>query len=191
MIQYTLATAWKRLLDTDATDTSFASKVPTVTAPNSKTTDGVIDLQPTRHNLGNNDEETFVVGGPVAHSLQFVFYGTDANNETMNVRILGWAPVKMDGQDDLWIPTVLYEGSVTLGATTGVSGHTISNSYFFADTISDPTTGNDNVDSRTTSPTGDEIAHLDLDVKGFPKIEVQFDSTAAASMNAIYRELTA
>jgi hypothetical protein len=146
---------------TNATDTSFPSKVPTATEP---TNDGV-------HDLLNG-----VANGSVPNAAVLVPYGTGDADDVFAMRVIGWRRVGFDPLTDLWVPVVLAELTCTMSATTGVAGTPVVATEFFVDTLA-LVTGNDDISIDIVSPTGDEIAHAVVDLKGFQKVEITFDMT--------------
>lgn len=156
-------TNYAKVLTTNSTAASFASKVPTTTAPSGA---GVLTLPVTQI---------------MPAQLSLIFYGTDADNETFKSRVIGW---KLVGT--LYIPILLAEVTCTLSATTGVAAATILNTEFFADTIV-LTAGTPAGSSVVFSPTGELVAHLLVDLEGFSIVEITFDmNSSAASANALY-----
>jgi hypothetical protein len=103
------------------------------------------------------------------------------------VRLIGWRKLGSDPATQLWIPVVLAELACTACAVTGVAGKLIVATERFCDTIT-LVTGNDDISIDIVSPTGDVIAHALADIKGFSKLEITFDSTAAGTtaMNCLY-----
>jgi hypothetical protein len=170
MLLETLSQAFAKALATDATDTSFLSRVPTGTEP---TNDGVINL--------SKD------GAVCQNGILLIPYATAGDNDTFSMRLIGWRRLGNLSGTLLWIPVVLVELACTASAAVGVAGRLVPNTQRFADTIT-LVTGNDDVSVDIVSPTGDVIAHVMADLKGFQKVELTFDSTAAGAtaMNCLY-----
>jgi len=163
-VPVSLSLPYKVARATDSADTSFPSRVPTVTEPSG---DGVVDIQ----------------GSGVASTwLMLVPFGTDANNETFDVRVVGWRNV-----GTLWIPTILLQFSATLGNVVGVAGTDVLATHFLADTVSDPVAGMGSVgvNCQPSSPANDTPAHYLFDTRGCPKVEILFDLTGAAAANCL------
>lgn len=168
----------------NATDTSFPSRIPTVTEPvldaGTATGQATIDL------LARNGPKD----APVQNSALFVFFGTGNEDTTFSARVIGWRRLKgnpyhtSSPTKDLWVPVVLAEFGCTLSATVGVAATPVVAADRFVDTIT-LVTGNEDVSVDFVSPTGDEIAHALVDVKGFQKLEVTFDMTGATDGNAL------
>jgi len=154
------------------TDASFPNKIPTLTEP---TGNAVIDLS---------------TGGEVINNIIIVPFGTDAADETFKLRCIGWWFIGTKGSGtEVWIPILLSEVTCTLSATVGVATGDIDNTEFFVDTLV-LDTGNANISTEIVSPTGDEIAHIVQDVKGFAKSELTFDrNSSAASCNALVKKM--
>lgn len=161
----TLSGPWAKVRSASATDSSFPSKVPTATEP---TGAGVLDFSP----------------GSQLEQLVLVPYGTGANNDTFDLRVIGWRLIS-----DLYVPVLLAQFAVTLSQAVGVAGKSVINTERFADTLS-ITYGNSNVDTSVVSPTGDLIAHAIVDVKGFNKLEFTFDlGGTTTDANCLYARL--
>lgn len=143
----------------------YAALSPTTTAPSG---DGVLDLA--------------LSAGVSTNNVKLVFFGTDAANETAIARVTLWHKVDGAGVSNvpLYVPTHLIDVTCTLGAKTGVSGHTVSNSHLFVDTIVAATTQPDSVE--ILSPAGDLIASMTIDACGARFLQVQFKlGTGAAA----------
>lgn len=170
----TIASSWQRLFATNSTASSFASRAETLTRPVHSSTQGIIEMSPG--------------GGAGPNGLMLLFFGTDANNENFNARILGWDYSLLAGVE-VWNFVVLCQFAVTLGNIAGVAGGEVSATGFVADTIA-LTYGNDDVSVDITSPANDVRAHAILDTKGCRIVEVQFDmNSSAASANCLYRKM--
>lgn len=156
---------WKRALTTNSTATSFASKVPTVTEPSGE---GV-------HNVGGDEY------------VEFIPFGTDGDNDTFSLRIIGWRQHRGSVGNDLWIPNVLSETSVVLGTSTGVAGAEVVNTEFFGDTIA--LVSNGGTLTIVSQTAGNTVAMGRVPIAGYDKIEFTFDlagAQEAVSMNALF-----
>lgn len=171
----TLSTDFALTHATDATDTSFPSKVPTVTKPSG---DGVIVC-------GDGGSET-------VNGLQLIPVGTGQNDMVLTgMRLLGWRryPGKSATKKDLWVPFLLAEFAGVYGSATGVDASSLASTYFFADTITQ-VTGNANVSNEILSPTGNIIGHVVADLKGAQLCEVTFDLGAnMTGANCLYAKI--
>ena len=160
----------------NATATSFLSTIPTTTKPtigDRSTSGGVIQI--------GSDTEV------IPNNLLIVPFGVGNDTNTFVMRILGWRATKKGSLGVLWIPILLGEFTCTLTTATGVAGAYLVVADKFCDTIAVVgTSGNANVDYVITSPTGDLVAHLTIDLKGCRLVEFQFDMTGATSGNALY-----
>lgn len=145
----------------DSTDSPFPSRVPTLTAPSGA---GVVEMS---------------VKGRLARKLKIIPVGTDAADETFDMRVIGW---NRASAGLLWIPETLWQGTVTLGATTGVNASEVENEYFLADTIVAAAGYAAEVE---LSPADDTVAHIVVDTHGAERAEVTFDLTLAAGANAL------
>ncbi len=179
-VLHTTSTDYEKVLGTDATDTSFPSRIPTIVEPMKSATRGIIDLR-----AGGP-------GMPVQNLLQILPIGTGANDAVLTgMRVIGWRklPSLVTTTADLWIPVLLAQFAAVFGNVTGVAGGILGATYFFMDTIT-LTTGNANVSDAIISPTGEIIAHAMVDAKGFPKVELTFDLGAnATAANALVARL--
>lgn len=157
---------WQRVLTDNSTATSFASKIPTITEP-------------------TNGNGVFDIGGD--ESLEFIPFGTDGDNDTFSMRVIGWREHRGAIGNDLWIPSVLAEVTVVLGSVTGVAGTEVVNTEFFADTIALASNGGAlTVKSQTA---GNTVACGKVDITGYKKVEFTFDLAGAqegVSMNALF-----
>ncbi len=157
---------------TDAADTSFPSKVPTLTTPSG---DGVIDMG--------------YKGSVTSNGLNLLIIGTGANDAVITgMRVISWrrVPGAALGLQDLWVPSILAEFAAVLGNIPGIAGTNVGSTYFFADTIT-LVTGNANVSNEIISPTGNVVASIVLDAKGAEKVEITFDLGAnATGANCLY-----
>lgn len=158
----------QKLLAANSTDNSFPSRVPTATTPSGA---GVLDLS---------------VGGSknVPNNLMLLPYAVASDNDTFNVRILGWSLVV-----DLYVPIILAEVACTACARVGVAAKTVINTERFCDTLT-LTYGNSGISTEVVSPANDTIGHVLIDLKGHSMVEVIFDiNSGTTSMNALYRTL--
>lgn len=176
-----IARPLKKARSTSATDSSFASKVPTVTEPSG---DGVHDLSPSP-------------GMAVPSKVRVIPYGTTTADATFDMRIVGWYPVVRESQEVLlWVPAILAGLTCTLGTGTGVAASPVLSANLFCDTITvtsgfEPTVSADVTRSGTfeiMSPVNNLIAWAELSTRGAFKLEFIFDSTnvGAVSMNALF-----
>lgn len=162
----TLVNQWGRVRTTNATDSSFPSRISTITTPAS---DGVI---------GNASGV-----GQVPNNLSLIFFGAGSDNDTFSARVIGWAK-----GNTLWLPTILTQLDCTLSTAVGVAGTDVLDTERFADTIAIASGfGSDGVNVRPLSPANNTIAHVVVDLEGHALWEVTFDMTGATSGNALYR----
>lgn len=158
------------LLASNSTATAFAANAPTVTEP---TGAGIVDLAR--------------AAGRVHNNVLLVPFGAGSANDTFDVRVSGWSKV-----GTLWVPVVLAEFECTLGATTGVAATAVLDTELFCDTIALDTAYSAlaGVSASVVSPANDTVCHALLDLKGFSKVEIEFDRTAGATAcNCLYRLL--
>jgi len=169
------------VFSTNTTATSFATIAPTLTKPSTDASSGVAIV------------DTY------NQTTKFAFYGTDAANETFDLKIVAWSRVESEiagsgGNGKLadktveWIPTGLAFLTVTLGATTGVANGVIGGTgSLLADEIVEKATTGYATGTVNYVSTADGVpAIVEVDHGGAQVIGLYFDSTGAASMNALY-----
>jgi hypothetical protein len=167
---------YERIRTTNATNTSFASKVPTITEPSG---DGIRSL------CGK-------MGGTVPCKAFIVPFGTGDANDVFDMRVIGWTRIG-SGTVVLWIPTIIASFTCTLGAATGVAGAPVVATELFCDTIvilSEPTVTADVTRTGTVSvysPAADLIGLIELNMPPVEKLEFSFDATTGdpSGMNAL------
>lgn len=168
-----LSIGFGKALSTDATDTSFPSKIPTGTEP---TGNGVVDLSIEGNELGPN-------------SVFLLPYATMDDDATFSMRVLGWRRVGTSrAANALWIPVPLIEVACTGCSAVGVAGKVIIATERFCDTITLVGAVGTTASHEIVSPTGNILAHVRLTTKGVQKLEFTFDSTSASAvaMNCLY-----
>ncbi len=169
----TMAGRWQRTHTTNSTATSFATRNETLVQP---VGEGIIEMS------GNSEANA------VPNGITMLFFGTSADNQNFNARVLGWDFSLVAGVQ-VWNYVMLCQFAVTLGNLAGAAGGEITTTGFVADTIA-LTYGNDDVSVDIVSPANDIRAHAVIDAKGFRKLEVLFDrNSSAASCNCLYRKL--
>lgn len=170
----TLKAPFARALAANATDTSFPSRVPTITQPTLMLGDVDGDIQ--------------------QNGLEILPFAIGADNETFSIRIYGWrfiGPAGPHAYSRLWVPVVLGEFACTLCAQVGIANSPVLNTERFCDTITlVGTTANANVGVEIVSPANDTIARILVDLKGYQFWEPTFDiGTGPTSMNCLYAGL--
>lgn len=188
----TLSRSWKKVLLTNSTATSFASKVYTTTEP---TNDGVIDLTAGGPGAG--------IGGIVPQYIMMKPYGLGSSNDGFSMRVIGWTRIGTQVNVSTsvllgWDPSPFAEFACLLGATGGVAGSAVINTELFCDTIT-PVAAKlpnrviaagtaINSDVRIYSPADDTAAFIIMPIWGFEKFEVTWDQTTnTPSMNCLYK----
>lgn len=159
-----------RALAANATDSTFPSRIPTLTQPALA--------------IGDLD------GNIQQNGLLVMPFAIGADNETFSMRLIQWRYIGSGPQaySRLWVPTVLAEFACTLCAAVGVASSPVLNTERFCDTITlVGSTGNANISHEIVSPGNDTIAYILLDLKGAHLWEPTFDiGTGPTSMNALY-----
>ena len=166
----TLGTTWQKVSSTNITTTSFTAANIAPIAAASVPTAAVIDIK------------QYV--GTIPDKLMLQFFGAGSDNQTYDVRIIGWA---LSADAATYIPTTLAFITCTLSATVGATGLMLVSTDRLVDTITLATGFLTTGVVEVTSPTLDIPAHVVLDPRGFSKIQLDFDMTGATNGNAIYR----
>lgn len=174
---------YQKALSASSTDTSFASRIPTTTAP----ANAIV--------LGDQSGH-----GEVPCEMNVVFYGAGNDDQTFEARIIGWKRIRGNDQTtpDLWVPTVIAQFACILSTAVGVAGAPVVNTDRFVDTLSlastviqPKTTDTDSAGAASTggvwftSPANNLIAHANLRVEGYERVEFTFDMTGATNGNAL------
>ena len=123
--------------------------------------------------------------------------GLGASNDAYSMRVYGWSRIGSGASPNtLWIPALLGEFGVVLGAFVGVASSPVLATEQFADTItivSEPTVAALTTNDGTTevfSPTNDTPAWLELRLRGSELLEFDFDyTTNTPGMNALLQFL--
>lgn len=170
----------QRALPANLDTTSFASLIPTITAPANA---GTLPLLP------------WTVGGKVYQRLKVWPIGLGADNDGYSLRIFGWTHVgggSTVNKENLWWPTLIVEATVLLCAKVGIASSPVLDTERFADTIAIVTqrqfTDRGAFDATTTgpanrgtvevlSPGSDLIGFLVIPITGFERLEFQVDQT--------------
>ena len=160
---------FKSVLSTNSTATSFTAKTPTTTKPSG---DAVLDLFNIGHSLGEHIPEELVL----------IPYGTDANDETFDMRVWGWSRDVTDPNDVIWIPVLIIELNCTLGNITFTDKGA---SHFLVDTLVEA--AGDTTGVVTVSPANDTAARCVVPTDGAQLLEFDFDMILAAGANCLYR----
>ena len=167
-----LTSKMRRLLTTNAADSSFAAKVATITKPGAATgyspANGVIPMT-----LGEQ--------AMVPEKLKIIPFGTGADDSTFSIRVIGW-----EYAGDLWIPIIRVEIQCTLGTAVGVIGTSVKDTEKFSDVLSMTTgntsiTGYSNSDLTLWSPSNNLISEAVVDVRGSELVELQFTTGSSAT----------
>lgn len=165
---------FRRALTTDSTSTAFTAKIPKTTEPVTSLASGVYDLLD--GTLGLH------LGQAASRFLELVPFGTNANNNTFNMRVWGWS--KFVAATPLYIPTLLLELNIVLGS---IDASAIAASTFLADTI---TISKGDTNAPVISPGNDTPASIAVHTRGCRYLEFDWDlagASEATSMNAFWR----
>jgi hypothetical protein len=181
----TYSMPFRKVRQTNATDAAFPARTPTATEPSGvgdnaaqATASAVFDL------VGDAPRHD---GRSEKNRMMIVPFGAGADTNTLSLRVIGWriAYDRNKAQQDhkgIWIPVPLCELLCTLSTPTGVANRDVVATDLFADTIAlTGTTANDDVDISITSPANNTIAHAVVDMKGFQKVEIIFQTGSSAT----------
>lgn len=170
---------WRKALAANASTSSFAAKVATLTEPSG---DGVASL-------------TTVPGGEVPCHVLLLPYGLGADDDAFSLRLVGWRRIGSGPYPGvLWVPTTLAELSCTISTSVGVAAAPVINTERFADTITivanmEPTTTADTTRMGTFtifSPANNTPAWAMIPTQGVEKLEFLFDQTTnTPTMNCL------
>lgn len=133
------------------------------------------------------------VGNCTGSELQIFPFGTDADNETMLLRVYLWKSMKRTGPGaatpPLWIPKFVGGFVATQSlALNGIAGAPVTALEFFADTITEEATNtwDDNIVS-VRSFAADCLAEIRINTLGYEKFSVTFGlNSSAATTNIAY-----
>jgi len=159
---------FSKLFSSNQTDSSATAMAATTTRPSVQDA-GVISAQHQKLEQ-------------VYEYLCIMPFGTDAENETGNYKILGW--LRNDG--GLWVPYNHLAGAFTLGNFNGVSGEDVTDNDFIADTIT--VTGglaNDTDNYQILDPQDDTPAIIQVKTLGTTRFTIDMWRGTAASVNAL------
>lgn len=170
---------WYRGLANSATSTTYPTVAPTTSTPAT-----VDSATPT----GNLFAAKCGQG-----AVQFMFFGSDAENENFHARIYLWRramPDKRHTGTALWIPYLAGEVLVTIGTAVGVADAVVAAAGRFADTIAEVgSTWDDNL-ITVGAGANNVTSILTVITAGFEMFSVTFDvdagGSAAASANLLY-----
>src|SRR5262245_25869714 len=137
---------WRKLATSNDATTSFSATNIAPLAAASLPTDGMIDV--------------YELGGTVPDNIKVMFFGAGSNDQTYDVRVIGW---ELSSDDVTYIPTVLAVLTCTLSATIGATGLLLVATDRLVDTIVLASGFNQGVIVDVTSPTGDVPGHILLD----------------------------
>ena len=157
----------RRALVTNATTTSFTAKIPVAVKPSGVGVFDVFDMA-----IGQ------AIDTYMPWYLNLIPFGTDAADETFDMRLWGWSKV---ADTALWIPQLLVELNVTLGS---VDGTAIGASHLLADTI---VIAKGDADAPEINPENDLPGSILVHLRGCDMFEFDFDLTGAAAANAYWR----
>ena len=131
--------------------------------------------------------KAYAFGSLVSNWLVLRPYGTDASDETFNMRVYGWRAALGDADGDVsYEAQLLAQFACTLGNVQGAADCLINASNFECDTI--VTTYGASADVQVVSPANDlRGAWCAVDLRGCVWPMVDFDmNSSAASANALW-----
>jgi hypothetical protein len=155
-----------------STNAAIVVPAPTTTEPATGTDNKVIDMQ--SYGSGNQ--------------VHITPYGTDANDETLDIAVYAWERVE-SGANDLYVPTFLGEWTGTLTTSVpGVAGTPVIATEYFCDTIVEKEVPY-SLTEIVSGGTGDEnVSRILVDTIGFRWIDIRGDlNGSSASWNFLWR----
>lgn len=169
----TNAYRFRKALSAITANTTYSAKVPTTTKPATSATLGqaIIDLFDPAYGLSPN---TFV-----PKYIHLVPYGSDANNETINMRLYGWT--RTNDATPVWVPQLLLDLAMTLG---NISATALEAGCFMVDTIT-LTSAPD--EATEISPTNELPGNILTHIRGCELLEIEFDVGTGAGANCLWR----
>lgn len=192
MLIGTLSSPFRKARSVNQTSATFVQPLPTGTEPRgdagTATGDSIFQLGPDACYTENGVLRTLPsAAGQSQNGVIIVPYGVATDNQTFSFRVIGWRVIGTNPSTWLWIPVVLGEFLCTADSTlVGVAGKEVVATELFCDTIT-LVTGNANISNDINSPAdGESIAHVVLDLKGFTKLQLSFETgSSATSCNAL------
>ncbi len=180
MLIETMSMDFRKARSVNQTSSSYVSKIPTNTEPRgdaaTATGSSIIELCDKNGLLSQN-------------AILILPYAIGSDNNTFNVRVIGWKRTSNNSATLLWIPVNLAEFACTCSAVVGVTGMDVLGTERFADTMTvvvGSTLAGEAASENLVSPANDTIAHTMLDLKGFQKVELSFTTgSSATSCNAL------
>ena len=166
---------FKRGLVNNSTDADFGVITPTTTKPAT-----VDSATPTANQL---------VADVSGQKAVLIFFGQDTDGDQLTARVTLWR--KTDGATPLWVPHVVGQFELTLGAAVGVAGAQVINTEFFVDTITEVGTTWDDALVSVSSAADNTTASAYIDTAGYELMQVDFDinlagGTDGTAANVLY-----
>lgn len=177
-------TSFVRGLQTNSTATAF---------PNSGNGPIATTTQPATVDSSTPTSNRVVITLGGTH-VDLIFFGADAADEAFDARLTLWRRI-MDpgGNDDLWLPVILADLTVTLGAKTGVSGAALGTADLLADLIAGDAYNDDASGQRVQifSPGSDAtganlFGMVTVRTDRYELLSIDFDLDTALSANVAY-----
>ena len=171
----TLCLPFRKALTTNSTSTGFTAQVVTTTEP---TGDGVFNLLSTATGWGG--------GYRVPSYFELIPFGTDGANDTFDMRV--WGYNKIEGSTAIYVPFLLVDLSVILGAATATP---IAANTLLADTLTVNDGPADNGPWRVLIDAQEDlVASATIFTFGCQYLKFDWDLAGgqeAASMNCLFR----
>jgi len=166
-------------LATNSTSTGFTNFNVATTEPSGA---GIIKFN--SYGIGNSEN--------VPKYVQLIPFGTDGSNDTFDMRVYGYSPTLANSglvtKTAMWIPQLLLDVSVVLGART-FSGH--ADNTVLADTLTVNGGPADNAEWRSLIDCQEDlVASVLVHTRGCPIICFDWDLSGgqeAVSMNCLWR----
>jgi len=159
----------RKAFTSNQTTNGFDTLIPKITEPSG---DGVFDLWSRALGVG--------IDGHIPRYIDLIPYGTNADNETHNLRLWIWSKVV---GEELWIPELLLQLAVTLG---NIDGSVIGTGVLMADTIA--ITYGDTAAPSTTNA-ADLTASILCHLRGCRYIQFDTDIGTGDALNCFWRTM--
>jgi hypothetical protein len=144
---------------------SISVPVPTITEPSG---DGIYD--------------TLGLGNTAPNFGSLIFFGAGSANQTGIAQGYLWHRI-----DDLWIPTLILDLTLTLGAAVGVASHAVLDTEKLVKTIAAGAAMTTNAKDIQSPATATGIAKVDFDLSGAQKFQLTLGVTSVTNLNALLK----
>lgn len=160
-----MAQHYARAQATLSTASSFTVTLPTTARPAASATKAVLDRQ----------------RGEQLGTVRIIPYGVATNNQTGNIKLLGW---NRNVQGNLYVPQLICElGIIFSSALPGIDAEQVDTTMLLPDTLS-LTNG---IATMTQGTADVDLASFLADVSGFELLEIQYKVGTCTSLGSLIR----